>query len=145
MNVYNRGKLQLLTQAAAGLDFRVLLLRNDVAYSYDPDHNFVADVLTGGVLELSVAGYARQVLANVAAAEDDTGDLSSLAADAVAFGSLATGQTIDKAIVFVQVTNDADSYLIGHYDLADTPTFGGDVTLRFNATDPGIFVRLLDS
>lgn len=144
-NVFNRGKLQLGEQAFSGEDFRILLLRTGTAYSYDPDDNFVADVLTGGVLEISVSGYSRQVLANVTVTEDDANDRVNYAADAPQFASLASGQTIDAAIVFVQVTNDADSYLVSYYNLVDTPTNGGNINILFDGQDPGDFVRILNN
>lgn len=144
-NVFNRGKLQLGEQGFSGLDFRMLLLRTGTAYVYDPDDNFVADVLTGGVLELSVSGYSRQVLANVGVTENDTLDRVEYEADQVQFASLASGQTIDAAIVFVQVTTDADSYLVSYYNLVDTPTNGGNINIQFDGSDPGDFVRILNN
>ena len=144
-NLFNRGKNELGETVFSGRDFRMLLLRTTVAYTYDADDNFVADVLTGGVLEVSVAGYARQTLASVAVTENDTLDRVEYEADQATFASLVAGQTIDAAVVFIQVTNDADSVLVSYYNLVDTPTNGGNVNIQFDGSDPGDFLRILNN
>ena len=144
-NVCNRGKLKLGEQVFSGLDLRCLLLQTAVPYVYDADDNFVADILSGGVIEISVAGYARQALANITATENDTDDRLEYAADQVQFTALAAGQTIDAAIVFQQVTNDADSPVISYYQLVNTPTNGGNAIVQFDGTDPGDFARILNN
>lgn len=144
-NVFNRGKLQLGEEAFSGLDLRCLLLQTAVPYVFDPTDNFVANVITGGVVEISVSGYARQVLANIAATENDTDNRVEYEADEVQFTALAAGQTIDSAIVFEFVTNDADSPVISYYNLVNTPTNGGNAIVQFDGSDPGDFARILNN
>lgn len=142
-NVYNRGKFKLADGSlSSGSDLRVLLLQP--SYSYDPDHNFVSD-LVPGTNELTVAGYARQVLAGVAEVEDDANDRASLEANEVNFGALASGETIAAAVVFVNTGSDATSELVAFFGLGSVPTNGGSVTVRFGASSPGDFLRILDS
>jgi len=144
-NVFNRGKRELGETVFSGRDFRMLLLRTGTAYVYDPDDNFIDDVITGGVLEVSVGGYARQTLTGVAVTENDTLDRVEYEADQATFTSLVAGQTIDAAIVFIQVTTDADSLLVAYYNLVDTPTNGGNVNIQFDGADPGDFLRILNN
>ncbi len=144
-NVFNRGKLQLGEQIFSGLDLRCLLLQTTVPYVFDPDDNFVSDVLSGGVLEITVVGYARQVLANVVATENDALDRVEYEADQVTFTALAAGQTIDAAVVFQFVTVDADSPVISYFNLVDQPTNGGNAIVQFDGADPGDFLRMLNN
>lgn len=145
-NVFNRAKLLLATGALdlSTADLRCLLLRGDGGspYSYDPDDVFVADLTD----ELSVGGYVRQALTGLSVTQDDANDRANAEADQVEFPGLAAGETIAAAVVFQFVTNDADSILVGFYDVSpDLPTNGGNVTIQFSSADPGDFLRLLDS
>jgi hypothetical protein len=128
--VYNRGKYQLATGAInlATADLRVLLVKS--TYALDADHNFVADVVAGAS-EISVAGYARQALANKTVTEDDTNDFAYLDADDVVFAALVAGQTVGGAVLFVHTGVDATAVVLGFYDLTDTPTNGGDITVQW--------------
>lgn len=134
--VYNRGAFQIATGATPlhTADLRMLLVKS--TYVFDKDHNFVADVVAGA-LEISVAGYARQALANEAVTEDDTNDRAYLDADDPTFTALVAGQTIGGAVIFRQVTTDADSPVLFFIDLTDTPTNGTDFKVQFAAPGSG--------
>lgn len=112
--VYRVSK-QLVDFSAAGTSIRCMLLRNTGSYTFDPDDDFVSDVLVGGV-EITVASYARKVLANKAIALDDANDRTKFDCDNIAFGSLESGQTVSAIVFFEFVTNDSDSVLIAHID-----------------------------
>jgi hypothetical protein len=100
------------------------------------DDNFVADI-TPGTNELSVAGYARVTLTTKSVTEDDTNDFAYMDADDVAFAALTAGQTITWAYLLEFVTNDADSFLEAAYDVTDTPTNGGVITIVWNTPANG--------
>jgi|SRR3990167_10628810 len=127
--VTNKLKAQLATGDANldAADLRMLLLKSSAPTA---DTNFVTD-LTPGTNEITVGGYARQALANETVTEDDTNDFAYLDADDVVFTSLVTGETITWAILFRFVTNDTDSPVYAGYDVADTPTNGGNITIQF--------------
>lgn len=146
-NVYNRAKYKLLDGTAdldAGTpELRCLLLKSGV--SFDVDHNVVND-LVPGTNEISVSGYARQTLSGVALTENDTNDRGEAEANQVTFSSLAAGQTIGAAVVYKRASagsdTDASDWLIGYYDVTDTPTNGGDVVIQFDSASPGDFLRI---
>jgi hypothetical protein len=104
------------------------------------DDNFVADI-TPGTNELSVAGYARVTLTTKSVTEDDTNDFAYMDADDVAFGALTAGQTITWAYLLEFVTNDADSFLEAAYDVTDTPTNGGAITIVWNTPANGAVIK----
>jgi len=96
---------------------KALLLRSTGAYTFDPDDDFVDDVLTGGGgVEISVASYARETLTTVALTLDDTNDRTKLACDTIGFGSLEVGQTVSAVLIYKEVTNDGDSIPLMHID-----------------------------
>lgn len=134
--VYNRGKYLVATAALnlATADLRMLLVKS--TYAFDADHNFVADVVAGAQ-EISVAGYARQALAAKTVTEDDANDFAYLDADDPVFAALVAGQTVGGAVLFIHTGNDATAQLVGFYDLADTLTNGGDITVQLSVPASG--------
>lgn len=96
------------------------------------DLNTVNDLLvTAGATECTVGGYARQNLARSLAAEDDVNDRVNIDAADVAFGALATGQTIIGAFFYDATTdtNDTTRLLLSvDWFAAGVPTNGGAIT-----------------
>jgi hypothetical protein len=136
--VYNRGLYKLATGANLGsLDLRVLLLKS--THAPNRDHNFVADIVAD---EISVAGYARQALAAETVTEDDAVDFAYLDADDPVFSGLAAGQTVGAMVLFIHTGNDATAELIAYYDLVDTLTNGGAITVNFNTPANGGVLKL---
>lgn len=131
--VYNTAKERLMkaTFNWETVDLRVLLITN--GYTVDADDIFV-DALTPGSNELSGTGYARLVLASKAVTKDDTNDRAEGDAADVLWTGIDAG-TAQAAILFVQVTNDADSWLVCYIDTGGFPitTNGGDLTIQWNA------------
>ena len=68
---------------------------------------------------------------------DDPANRAEFDGDDVAFGALGNGMndSIDGAVYFKFVTNDADSVLMAHVDTGGFPfsTNGGTVTIQHNA------------
>lgn len=128
--MYNRGMYEIINQTTnwATGDIRILLV--DSAYVFDPDDNFVADVVAN---ELSTAGYVRQVLDNATITEDDAGDAVVLDGDNevwTALGPPAGGPTIGGAVIYRNNAGvDATSPVITFGDLTDTVVNGGDITV----------------
>lgn len=111
-------------------DIRLLLVKTGSTAEADiVDANTISAI--GTLNEVTVSGYARAALANETVTTDDTNDRAQFTADTVAFGALATGETIIGAIVYKHVTNDTDSIPILFLDLTDTPTNGGTFSVSF--------------
>jgi hypothetical protein len=136
----NRGKLLLLQGAwdddAATL-IRVGLLVGTQPVAADTaaevaDLNTVNDLLvTAGATECSAGGYARQNLTRSNATEDDANDRVNIDASDVAFGALATGQTIIGAFFYDATTdtNDTTRQLMSvDWFTTGVPTNGGTIT-----------------
>lgn len=133
--VTNKCKYELFTGDANldAADMRVLLLKSGTPLQTT---NFVSD-LTPASNEVTVSGYARYTLTSESVTEDDTNHFAYLDAEDAAFGALTTGETITWAILFRHTGSDATAPVYGCYDVADTPTNGGTVTVVWNTPANG--------
>jgi len=141
-NVYNRTKRNAL-EGDLTLDSSTIkcLLLKSTAPVFNPDHNFVAD-LTPGTHEITGGGYARQTLGSKTFAQVDASDWAEARNNELTFTNIAVGQIVGAAVVYREVTNDADSVLISYYDLPDTPGAGLDQKVQFDGTvTAGSFLR----
>jgi len=142
MGVYNRTKRNAL-EGDLTLDsstIKCLLLKSS-APVFNPDHNFVAD-LVPGTNEITGGSYARLTLSSKTFAQVDASDWAEARNNELTFLAIAVGQTVGAAVVYREVTNDADSVLVGHYELADTPGAGLDMKVQFDGTaTAGAFLR----
>lgn len=91
-------------------DWRILLTMTGYVFATDKD----VTVLAGATFvtnEYDGASYARQALANETYVKDAANNRSELNADPIVFSNLGIGtnQAI-AAILFVQITTDADSF-----------------------------------
>ena len=137
--VYNRAKFLLATGAInlSTADTRVLLVNS--AYAFNDDHNFVSEVTAN---EISVGGYARQALTTKTVVEDDTNNFAYFDADDAVFTALVAGQTIGGAVVYRFNAADTAAEVLGFYDLVDTATNGGNVTVQWATPANGAVLRL---
>lgn len=142
--VYNKG-LEELAQATTdlqGADLRLMLVKS--SYTFNKDHLTVDDGSANDPAshEVTVSGYARQALANEVVTRDDTNDFTYLDADDVVFTALAAGETIGGAVLFRHTGADGTAPLIAFYDLVDTATNGGNVTVQWNTPANGGVLKL---
>jgi hypothetical protein len=142
--VYNKG-LEELAQATTdlqGADLRLMLVKS--SYTFNKDHLTVDDGSANDPLshEVTVSGYARQALANEVVTRDDTNDFTYLDADDVVFTALVAGETIGGAVLFRHTGVDTTAPLIAFYDLVDTATNGGNVTVQWNTPANGGVLKL---
>lgn len=124
---------------------RVLLERSTSGYTPDRDHDFLDSFTGGGGVEITVASYARQSLANKAKAADDTKNQMEYDADDIAFGNLESGQIARAMILYKQVGgNDAtpeDDILIAYDDGKIDVVLAADAS----AGATGIWVQPLEA
>ncbi len=141
---YTRGVKEALTLGWGNLDLRIALLRDTGAYTFDPDHDFVADlVATHGAVELSAANYpatpaTRLALPSPTLTLDDSGDEVEADADNPTFVDIGQGdspaQNAAAAVIYIHKTTDADSILL-YYDETNFPyaCVGVDLTPTLDA------------
>jgi hypothetical protein len=132
-----------MTQSSA---FRLMLVTT--AYAENMNHNTVDDGTTSDPLsyEISVGGYARQNV-TLTAFEDDTNDFAGLDSPDKTFSALAAGQTVGGAVLYRYSTSgdttaDTGQDLLSFYDVTDTPTNGGDISIVWASTSAGGTLRL---
>lgn len=116
-------------------DYRIILISATTTADTEDDVEFVSGFTT--LDEVTATGYARHTLIGEVVNEDLPNNRAEFDADDAAFGALGNGanDTIDGAILFRFVTNDADSPVISHIDTGGFPktTNGGTFTIQWNA------------
>lgn len=144
--VYNRGKFIVGTVDMTGTTFRLMLV--STGYVENQDHNTVDDGTTSDPLsyEIGVGGYSRQNV-TLSSFEDDTNDFAGLDATDKTFSALLAGATIGGAVLYRYstsggTTSDTGQDLISFYDVTDTPTNGGDITIQWASTSAGGVLKL---
>lgn len=144
--VYNYGKYVLANGSVNLITSNVALIL--VANTYagavaNAASNLVSEIASYEITTGTVSGYARQVLANKTVTEDDANGFSFFNASNVTFSSLGTGNTVGGAVLVVDTGNDATSPLLAFYDITDTPTNGGDITIQWANTVNGGVLKLV--
>ena len=150
--VYNQGKFLLANGSLNLLTDNVALML--VANTYEAsaaiavltDANTVHEIASHEITTATVSGYARVALTSKTVSETDDSSTSNgfafFNAANVTFSSLGTGNTVGGCILFRQGTNNSDSPLIAFYDVVDTPTNGGDITIQWASAANGGVLKL---
>ena len=138
--VYNRGK-QLMMK---GLDLEtanlyVLLVKDD--YTFNANNNHISDLVAN---QITVEGYAHggAALTSLAVVEDDTNGFAFLFAANLTFEQLAAGQNVGGAVLYVSTGVNTTSQVVSFYDVTNTPTNGGDISINWAANSSGAVLRL---
>lgn len=135
--IYNKGLAEWLAPATGpGVgDWEWVLERSTSSYTPNKDDDTLLNQT--GFVEITVATYARQNIANPSFAAVDASDLAKVDIDDVAFGNLETGETVKAAIL---ARNDAGNYVPVLYIDTDSGGLlpralgGGAFTLQINAS-----------
>lgn len=147
--VFNRGKLLTgqINLAATSFDLNLMLI--STGWTSNDNLNLVDDGTTAdpASYEIGVSGYTRKSLSSRALFQDDTNDFAGLDAADVTFSALGAGSTIGWAILYRYsssggTTSDTGQDLIAAYDIADTATNGGDITIQWASTSAGGVLKL---
>lgn len=129
---YNKGITKISDHTIDYLGTTIKFLAINSAYSHNPDHQFVSDVVAN-----EVAGATRQTLGGKTITQDNTNDRAVFDGNDITFPLVPAGSTVGGVIGFHDTGADATSELLVFNDVTDTPTNGGDITVQFAAT--GIF------
>jgi len=130
--VYNPGLLKLLDGTIDFENDTIKLLLVDTNHSFTKSDEFVSDIVANEATNSTGSGYERKTLANASIALDTGNDRVEFDADDISYTAIDAG-TIASAIIYKEVTNDADSPLIADVDFTDLVTNGSDVDLQVNA------------
>lgn len=144
--VFNRGKYLTAVADLTASTWRVMLCSTQ--FTSDDALNLVDDGTTNDPksYEIAPGGYVRQNLA-LSAFEDDTNDFAGLDGADSTFSALVAGATIGWAVIYRYstsggTTSDTGQDLLAAYDVTDTPTNGGDITIQWASTSAGGVLKL---
>jgi hypothetical protein len=108
-------------------------------YAPNKDDSFID---TGGANDAVDARIGTdQTLASKATGKDVTGDFAYFDAADPTWTAVAGGSTIVGALIYKDTGTPTTSKLIAYYDLTDTPTNGGDITVQFATPATGGAVK----
>lgn len=149
--VFNRGRYVVGQVNTTGTVFQLMLVSTGYVAATSHDNVYANSSSGAGgeprVYEISVSGYTRQTLASLTLNEDDPNNQAYLDANDVTFTALGAGATIGAAVLYRYsssggTTGDSGQDLISFYDLTDTPTNGGDITIQWASSSQGGVLRL---
>lgn len=127
----NRGLYLLMSSDFDAIDFRALLIVNEVAAATGRDHNFVSEVISAGT-ETTCTGYSRKTLAGVTTTESDASDNTTIVWTSVSWGALggATNTAIAQMVLYKHNAADSAAEAICYMGGASLPftTNGSTVT-----------------
>ena len=142
---FTQAKRAIADQSAAdainlvGTTVKVMLV--DATYAPDPDDAFVDDGTANDPAshEISTTGYVggfagsgRKSLASKTLTADLVNNRAEFDAADLSWTTLATGPTIGGAVLIKERTADTDSQVVGFFDLVNTPTNGGDISITWS-------------
>lgn len=125
--LYPKGKAHLLglaTKVDLVADTIKIMLIHSATTPYNSAHEFVSDLVGGGIIARSGALAGKTVTSGVFDANDIT-------------ITAVSGSSVDAVILYKDTGSDATSPLEGWYDVASLTPNGGDITAVFNAS--GLF------
>ena len=128
-NLYNPGLEKLLSNSIDYDTDTIKVILVNTSHTFTKSHEFVSDIVAN---EASGTGYSRKTLANKAQTLDTANDRVEFDADNPTYTALDAG-TIASAVIYKEVTTDADSPLIANIDFPDLVTNGSDVELQINS------------
>ena len=140
--VYNYGKFLLANGGVNLVTDNIVLMLVNATYTgavSNANSNVVSEVSS---YEITATSYGRQTLTSKAIVEDDANTYAYFKAANVTFSSLGSGNTVGGAILFKNTGSDATSGLLAFYDITDTPTNGGDITIQWAADGSGGVLKL---
>lgn len=137
---YTTGLAALIGSEDLGAASTYKLMLVSAAYAEAKSHEFVTDL---GVGELSVTNYVRKSVTPTIAANNTSGSerVEVSIADQT-WTALGSGATIHGAVLIKDTGSNATSKLICFFDVANTATNGGDITLDFAATGGNIQISV---
>lgn len=140
--VYNRGKKIILDSTCDLVADTIKAMLVNSTYSPNADDNFID---TGGAsdpVDARLTGTTDQTLAGKSVTEDDTNDFSYFDANDVVFTAVTTGQTAVGVVLYKDTGTPTTSPLLAYFDITDTPTNGGDITIAWATVANGGVLKL---
>jgi hypothetical protein len=136
----NRGMHSILSGSVDLTNDTIKVMLMDASFTQAATHNFVSDIsadeLTGVGYTAGFAGAGRKTLASKTLTEDDATGTSTFDAADLTWTTITAG-TATCAAVIKEVTNDADSIVLGYVGFTPQVTAGGNLVVAWHAN--GIF------
>lgn len=127
-----------LDHLAAGFTWTTATVKaalfNTNTWTPDKSDGFVATIIANGAVEITASPYVRQTVASKTKTLDTPNHRVLLGMGTIDFGAMVAAQNYNRLVLFTQVTNDADSWLIAALDVGALVTNGVDQQFAPNAS-----------
>lgn len=140
--LYNRGKKVVLDSTVDLVADTIKLMLVSSVYTPNPDDNFIDQGGASDAVDARLAGTTDQTLGTKSIVEDDANDFAFFKAANVVFTAVTTGQTAVGAVLYKDTGTPTTCPLLAYFDITDTPTNGGDITIAWAADAAGGVMKL---
>jgi hypothetical protein len=140
--VYNRGKKILADSSLDWASDTIKAMLVTSTYSPNVDDNFIDAGGASDPVDARVTGTTDQTLGTKSIVEDDTNDFAFLKAANVTYTAVPSGVTAVGVVLYKDTGTPSTSPLIAYFDITDTPTNGGDITIAFASDANGGVLKL---
>lgn len=106
-------------------------------YVENKDDQFIDAGGANDVVDHRIPGTTDQTLGTKSIGKDLTGDFAYLTGANVTFVAVPGGATVAKVVAYKDTGVATTSKILGVYDVADTATNGGDITIQWAAASAG--------
>lgn len=100
-------------------------------YTENKDHQFIDEGGANDIVDHRIAGTTDQTIGSKATGKDNTGDFAYFDGGDVTFSAVAGGATVAKVAVYKDTGTPTTSKVLGLFDVTDTATNGGDITIQW--------------
>jgi hypothetical protein len=140
--VTNEAKLSLINGNIVYASDTIKAALVTSTYTPNADDQFIDTGGASDVVDARVSGTTDQTLGSKVLSKDTTNDFAYLDAGDVTFTAVTAGSTIAGVVVYKDTGTPTTSKIIAYYDVTDTATNGGDITIQWATVANGGILKL---
>lgn len=140
--VMNEGKLAIVNRNIDLLADTIKMMLVSTVYTPNADDQFIDTGGASDAVDARIPGTTDQTLGTKVLGKDLTGDFAYFDAADPTFVAVASGATVAAALIYKDTGTPTTSKIIDYFDLTDTPTNGGDITIQFATPATGAALKL---
>jgi hypothetical protein len=140
--VMNEAKLSLVNGNIVFASDTIKAMLVSSVYTPNADDQFIDTGGASDAVDARIAGTTDQTIGSKTLAKDTTNDFAYLDGADVTFTAVTSGATIVGVVVYKDTGTPTTSKILAYYDVTDTPTNGGDITIQWATPANGGILKL---
>ena len=137
----NEGIESVIDRSVDWLADTIKVMLCTTQYVENRDDQFIDIGGANDAVDARVPGSADQLLTGKAIGKDTTGDFAFFKGGNVTFTAVPAGATIAKVVVYKDTGVTTTSKTLAIFDVTDTATNGGDVTIAWASDQNGGIIK----